>query len=150
MRLSLRSKEELITLACDAANQCGLEPALVAAVCEQESGWNPWAIRYEPAFYQKYIVPLNLKSATEAQARAFSYGLLQCMGEVAREAGFKGVFLAELCDPEVNLEIGCKILKAKIDRAHGDVHQGLQFWNGGGNPDYADQVLARKVNYGNL
>jgi soluble lytic murein transglycosylase-like protein len=32
------------------AEEEGLEPALVCAVVEQESNWNPWAIRYEPRF----------------------------------------------------------------------------------------------------
>ena len=29
------------------------------AVVEQESGWNPWAMRYEPAFFSKYVAPLS-------------------------------------------------------------------------------------------
>lgn len=128
------------------AQRVGLDPALVCAVCEQESNWNPWAIRYEPGFYDRYIVPLPLNSATEAHARAFSWGLMQVMGQVARERGYTGD-LAMLCDPDTALSIGCDVLKAKLAIAGGNVHQGLQRWNGGANLSYADQVMARMGKY---
>ena len=51
---------KLVALAQRAAEAERLEPALVCAVVEQESGWNPWAIRYEPAFFAKYVAPLYL------------------------------------------------------------------------------------------
>ena len=44
------------------------------AIIEQESAWNPWAVRYEPAFFARYVAPFcadNKISATEARARAF-------------------------------------------------------------------------------
>lgn len=45
----------LVTLARKAAASQSLDPALVCAVVEQESNWNPWAMRYEPAFFSKYV-----------------------------------------------------------------------------------------------
>lgn len=123
----------------------GLEGALVCAVVEQESNWAPWAIRYEPAFQERYVEPQNL-GETETVARSISWGLMQLMGEVARELGFSGK-LASLCDPDTGLDYGCRHLKNKLDSHGGDVHAGLQAWNGGGNPEYADQVLARKSRY---
>jgi len=56
------AQQDLIALARAGATAWGLSPALVCAVCEQESGnrrpdpqtgreaWNPWAIRYEDGF----------------------------------------------------------------------------------------------------
>jgi soluble lytic murein transglycosylase-like protein len=140
------TKAELIALACQKAVAHGLHEALVCAVVEQESGWNPFAIRYEPGFFDRYITPLNLGLPTEERSRAFSWGLMQVMGQVARENGYKG-FLAGLCDPEQGLEIGCLVLAHKIALGRGDVTSGLQLWNGGGNPDYAKEVLARLPNY---
>lgn len=35
---------------------------------------------------------------------ANQWGVMQVMGGVAREVGFKGSFLTELCDPEVGIE----------------------------------------------
>jgi soluble lytic murein transglycosylase-like protein len=120
-----------------------LDAALVQAVCEQESGWEPWAIRFEPAFKARYVDPQN-HEPTEAVARSISWGLMQIMGEVARELGYKG-HLAQLCDPGVGLEWGCKHLANKLKNT--DIHTGLQHWNGGGNPHYADQVIARMSKY---
>jgi soluble lytic murein transglycosylase-like protein len=39
---------QFIALARKAAAAQSLDPALVCAVVEQESAWNPWAMRYEP------------------------------------------------------------------------------------------------------
>jgi hypothetical protein len=72
--------QDLIKIAKATAKAKGLDPALVCAVCEHESGgWNPWAIRFEPAFYARYTKPLNF-SDTEEYARAFSFGLMQTHG----------------------------------------------------------------------
>lgn len=122
---------------------CGdLDPVLVCAIIEQESGFDPWAIRYEPAFYTKYVEPLKGLSVTEAHGRAFSWGLMQCMGQVAREVGYKGQF-AQLCSPETGITIGCTVFDGKMRAARGDVHQALLYWNGGSNKEYPGQVMAR-------
>src|ERR1700735_1296507 len=77
----------LIALARTAAAQHSLDPALVCAIVEQESAWDPHAIRYEPAFRTRYVAPLGL-APTEEVARSMSWGLMQVMGQVAREHGF--------------------------------------------------------------
>lgn len=127
------------------AAKYGLDAALICAVCEQESGWNPWAMRYEPAFYERYIVPLLLKDGTEAHARSTSYGLMQIMGQVAREHGFSGKFLSELCDPDVGVDFGCKKLQKCL--AGRSVEDALLAYNGGGYADYGKQVLSRVTKY---
>jgi soluble lytic murein transglycosylase-like protein len=124
--------------------------ALVCAVVEQESAWNTFAMRYEPAFFAKYVAPLftnNKVTASEAYARGFSWGLMQVMGQVAREAGCDAPFLSVLCDPDHGLAIGCKVLRKKFDAATGDTTRALLAWNGGGNPAYPVQVLARRAHY---
>lgn len=141
---------QLIALARKAAAAHALDPSLVCAVIEQESAWNPWAMRYEPLFFAKYVAPLytnNKVSASEAYARGFSWGLMQVMGQVARETGFDTLFLSELCDPQQALSIGCKVLRKKFDANDGDTCRALLAWNGGGNPAYAAQVLARRPHY---
>lgn len=152
------TQEELIALARATAEKHGLAPELVCAICEQESDpdgkgpqpWDPWSMRFEPGFFKKYVVGLYTTGkirVTEAYARSFSYGLMQTMGQTAREHGFAGRFLTELCDPAVGLEFGCRILKHKMDAAHGDVKQALLYWNGGSNPSYPDQAMARMERY---
>jgi soluble lytic murein transglycosylase-like protein len=141
---------QLLLLARKAATAQSLDPSLVCAVIEQESGWNPWAIRYEPLFFSKYVASLytnNKISATEAYARGFSWGLMQVMGQVARETGFDALFLSALCDPEQGLAIGCKVLRKKFDAMAGDTTRALLAWNGGANSTYAAQVIARRAHY---
>jgi soluble lytic murein transglycosylase-like protein len=141
---------QLLVLARKAAAAQSIDPALVCAVVEHESAWNPWAMRYEPLFFAKYVASLytnNKISASEAYARGFSWGLMQVMGQVARETGFDAHFLSALCDPEQGLALGCKVLRKKIDAMFGDTTRGLLAWNGGGNPAYAAQVLSRKPHY---
>lgn len=144
------TRDEMVALACATAGKHGLDSVLVCAVTEQESAWNPWAVRYEPGFLSKYIAPLYMAgklSATEAYTRAMSWGLMQVMGEVARENGYGLATLAELCDPAIGLEFGCRILAAKLARAKGDIPNALLAWNGGANENYPAEVLARMKNY---
>ncbi len=196
----------LIALARRIAAAHALDPALVCAVIEQESSWNPYAMRYEPTFFSRYVAPLytnNKITASEAWARGFSWGLMQVMGHVAREHGFAAgehPFLSELCDPEQGIAVGCRVLSAKLALAANDfprnapaprsvipnggaipvgsqrgiaappanatspsaetsptssassldptlLTRALLLWNGGGNPNYPAQVLARLPRY---
>ena len=144
------SKDDFISLARQTAAAHNLLPELVCAICEQESSWNPFAMRYEPAFMSKYVAPLftnNKIDATEAYARAISWGLMQVMGQVARECGFHGRSLAELCDPATGISVGCGLFERKLAAAQGNITEALLFWNGGGNPNYPAEVLARIPNY---
>ena len=141
---------EIIELARGIAVEHGLDPALVCALIEQESAWNPWAVRYEPGFLSRYVAPLYTAgklSATEAYTRSMSWGLMQVMGQVAREFGFAADSLSELCDPATGIDIGCTVLAKRMARARGDVPAALLAWNGGGNPNYPAEVLARTRNY---
>jgi soluble lytic murein transglycosylase-like protein len=137
---------QLVSLVKSKATAIGLDPAVCCAIVEQESAWNQWAIRYEPAFYSRYIVPLHLADATEATARAISWGLFQTMGEVVRELGFKGP-LSSLCDPDVGIDNGLRVWQSKLTKANGVVTKALLLWNGGSNPNYPAQVIARVPKY---
>jgi soluble lytic murein transglycosylase-like protein len=134
------SRADIIALAKKLSGS--LDSSLVCAVIEQESGFDPWLIRYEPGFYSTYETKLKLPSITEATARAMSWGPMQVMGESAREVGYLGPF-AQLCDAEVGVNVGCEVLRLKFAKASGDVRQALLYWNGGSNPKYPDEVMAR-------
>lgn len=137
---------ELITLARTIAERHGVDETLVCAVVEQESAWDTHAMRYEPGFRAHYVAPLGLPP-TEEIARSISWGLMQVMGQVARERGFTGKFLSALSDPNVGIAIGCEVLGAKISAASNDIWRALELWNGGANPDYSAQVIARVARY---
>lgn len=139
--------ETLVKLTKSIASKYMIDPLLACAVIEQESNWNPYALRYEPAFFAKYVAPLytnNRVNVTEAYARSFSWGLMQVMGQVAREAGYQGP-LPQLCEPEFGIATGCAVLRKKLEGRK--VEDGLLAWNGGANKLYATQVLARVAHY---
>lgn len=155
------------------ATDFGLAPALVAAVVAQESSGNPWAIRPEPRY--RYLVdcrtrqPFRAVSPDELASKVApadfpflagsrdqewwlqqcSIGPMQVMGAVAREQGFKGPYLTEMCDPEIGVAIGCQVLAGHLVWSGNDVRLALGAFNAGrggaatyGRP-YADKVLAR-------
>jgi soluble lytic murein transglycosylase-like protein len=146
-------KTSLIELAKTIAGRFGLDADLVCAIVEQESAWDPETIRYEPAFFVRYVTPVEESGQlyptgeTEARSRAFSWGLMQIMGQCARELGFEGAYLSALCGPEVGLEFGCRLLVRKLALAGGDLTRALQLWNGGANSNYANEVVARIGKY---
>lgn len=132
------------------AERYDLQPELVAAVILQESQGDAFAIRYELPFFLKYItgkplsghIPKTISLATERHARAMSWGLMQIMGQVARELGFRGESLGELLIPETNIELGCRILNRHLEKT-ADVDAALLRYNGGGNKRYPKEVLSR-------
>ena len=91
-----------------------LDADLVYAICEVESSHNSLAMRYEPAYTYLYfpresasLLPCSYE--TEVTAQKTSWGMMQVMGAVAREHGFKG-WLTELCQDAIGIEYGCKHL----------------------------------------
>lgn len=154
-------KSEILGLAKLHAEKYGLDPRFVAAIIAVESGGNPWACRYEPGFFDAYLKTATVakfgavSTETERTMRATSFGLMQVMGQVAREHGFKGVFLSELCEPHTGTEFGCKYLSWLKARLFADGHVNLETlaaaYNGGlgavkggtiRNPKYPAKVLA--------
>jgi soluble lytic murein transglycosylase-like protein len=83
-----------------------------------------------------------------------SWGLYQVMGAVARERGFRGVYLPELCDALTNIEYAARHVRVLLDWADGDIIRALCAYNGGRagnaappfrNQAYADRVLMAKL-----
>lgn len=130
------------------ADKYVIDPYLIVAVIEQESSWYPYAAVYEEGFYKRYIESMRNINQTEAHMRATSWGLMQVMGETARELGFAvkdHPSLAELTIPLVGIEYGCKKLRRELDFKGGNESAALLAYNGGGDADYDNEVLARKL-----
>ena len=86
-----------------AAKTHNLEPRLVRAVMEQESGFRPCAV-----------------------SRKGAEGLMQLMPETSEQLGVQDPF-----DIKENIEAGSKYLKDLLDRYKGDVKQALGAYNAG-------------------
>lgn len=112
------------------ASEFDLPPQLVAAIVIVESSGNPAAWRVEPFYrwlwnprsntpYRSSHTGLNPpddfvgtpghSKATAWVGQKTSWGLMQIMGAVARELGFKGWF-PELCQIDKGIEYGCRHL----------------------------------------
>lgn len=135
-----------------------LPAGILRAMAVQESGLNPWAGRFERAFQEHYINsrmrsdlpglwPRGVSEETERVWRSTSWGLLQVMGQVARELGFVGPFLSQLTDPETGIEFGARQLAAKLKK-YPVLADALSAYNSGvptaANRDsYVAPILAR-------
>lgn len=116
------------------ASLYGIQANLIAAICMQESSCNPFAERFEPGFRwtldpNVYAKTIGCSIDTEMNGQKRSYGLMQIMGSVAREHGFRGWF-AELYEPDINVDIGTRHL-LKFIRKYNDVHLALSAYNAG-------------------
>lgn len=105
----------------------------VESIITVESGWNPYAIRFE-ANYQWLYTPQkflnhNNSYATEMTAQKFSWGLGQIMGALAREQGHTGL-LTELLNPELNVKHICIRLE-KLRSISQDPLTVFAMYNGG-------------------
>ena len=130
-----------------------LDPDLVEAVVIQESSGDPHARRLEPAFWKRYMQGKpEWKDADEKRWSA-SLGLMQIMPTTAMEHGFPQTDGPEwLFRPEINLEYGCRILKALLTWSGGKTAVALAAYNGGkGGIDktapkrYAASVLKKRA-----
>lgn len=161
---------ELLDAAC---LKFKLDAKLVKAQVQIESGGHPYAFNPEPVYRYLWdvvkkvpfrhvdamelaskIPPKDFPSLTggkdhEWWGQQCSWGLMQIMGAVAREHGFDGLYLSELCDAAVNLDLGCRHLAGLLKWAHGNEEQALAAYNGGraGNniPPFRNRPYALKV-----
>jgi soluble lytic murein transglycosylase-like protein len=98
----------------------GIEIPLIKAIIQKESSFKQYAVRYEPAFYNRYIKNnskfLNHKYYNFPEIISSSYGYLQIMYTTALEEGFISNEPTDLYDPEINIMYSLKHLKRKINK----------------------------------
>lgn len=115
--------------------QMALDPELITAVVMAESGGDAFAIRHEPKWKyfckpEQFADALGILPETEMTNQATSWGLMQVMGSVARELGYRDS-LPGLQRPELGLAYGCKKLTYCLKRENGDFEAALARYNGG-------------------
>lgn len=136
-----------------AAARNKVPPLLVAAVVATESSGAQYAQRVERGFASRYaagiaaLVKRTVFRADEKWAQypdifCSSIGLMQIMIPTAIEHGFVFTYPGELFEPSTNLDIGCRILARHLARTGGEWRTALLRYNGGGDPEYPDRVLA--------
>lgn len=109
-----------------------LKPEWIKAIIVIESSGNTYAMRFEPLFYDSIKARYKGKyNDTEIISRAISWGLMQVMGEVARELGYGGRFLSGLFVPEVGVKYGCMKFKKQLERYQGDLAKAAAAYNAG-------------------
>ena len=119
-----------------------LPASLIAAVIQEESRFDAWATRAEPRYMRSRKVRrlatrfarshrLGPTAFTELADRSRSYGLMQVMGETAREQGFDPPFLAELYIPDNAIAHGAMLLKRLLKRYHNDTLSAISAYNQG-------------------
>jgi hypothetical protein len=145
---------DVAALVSAAAKRYAIDEFVLAAQVLHESGGDPLAARYEVGYrwlwpsaqFIKPIPPCSLD--TERVFQMTSWGLLQVMGAVARERGFRGTFLSGLAaDPALALDLGAKHLAAALGR-YGNVRDALSAYNAGHpTPNnfgtYVDPIMER-------
>lgn len=107
---------------------------LIKAIAKIESGGNPFKVRFEPKWRylfspRTFADKLYLTVETETLLQSCSWGLLQCMGSVARELGFQSD-LTMLTQAEIGLFYGCKKLRQLFDK-YGDETDVISSYNQG-------------------
>jgi hypothetical protein len=124
--IAMTPSAKLQSIVNAAAARNDLDPALVQAVIQAESNWNPLAVSRKGAF-----------------------GLMQLLPSTAERYGVRDVF-----DPAQNVSGGTRYLRALLDRYHGDLKKSLAAYNAGeqavqrygGVPKYPEtRAYVRKV-----
>jgi soluble lytic murein transglycosylase-like protein len=152
-----QEKKLIINLATPIAKSHSLPPHIVIAIIEQESNFNPFALRFEPAWYRRLLPKANepnspILSPTEIAQRSISWGLMQVLGQTLRELQHrfqepKLRYLTPLChDQSLAITWGCRILQHKLQRT-GDLHAAILAYNGGARPAYLSEVIAKSHQY---
>lgn len=118
-----------------AAFSAGISAPLLRAIVQVESGGNPKAYRFEPAFYRRYIAGkarfASIPWAAEPRRISASYGLGQLMYTTALDLGLPASTPPEaLYSIPLNLQFAAKLVR-KLWRKYGNVRDVAAAYNSG-------------------
>lgn len=157
---SLKGKEQILKympVIREVCSDLNLNPNMIAALILTESTGKTCAMRFEPGWrwfaptvdIKTFAENIGCSFETEKNGQATSWGLLQVMGTVAREHGFRGWF-SELCQPEVGIRYGALHFK-KMFKREGTLEAAVSSYNAGSvkmtprgmfkNQRYVDKVM---------
>lgn len=128
---------------------------LFCAIVNQESAWNPNAVRYENNFMyfwepNKHAALEKISIETETILQKISFGLCQVMGANLRWLGYDKPLMTSL-DPKTNIELGVQFFKKRCD-IYKEIKDKISSYNSGKpkkreggtyiNQGYVDSVYA--------
>ena len=137
-----------------------LRPDIVMCIILQESQCDPFAWRHEEAWYERNMSHQTRESLSgwtprqtelpslydEKLQRSCSFGLMQVLGDTARwcaKANYP--FLTALCDPEIGVEVGCRILSYYLGLHKDDYQKAVAAYNAGDPNSSAGKAYAQKI-----
>jgi soluble lytic murein transglycosylase-like protein len=97
------NRERITEMVREVSTRYRVDPALIHAVIETESNWNPKAV-----------------------SRAGASGLMQLIPGTAQQMGVTNVF-----DPQQNIDGGVRYLRMLLERYNGDLDKSLAAYNAG-------------------
>jgi soluble lytic murein transglycosylase-like protein len=154
-RLKDMQYEPIIT---NCARMYAIPSSLICAIIQKESSWNPYAFRYEDAFWRRYAAGIRKVFAVTPTTKddwwlsypivySASYGLMQLMLTTAMERGFRftqspfGLF-----DPATNIKWGCDYLKSLYNK-YGAWPDAISAYNQGNNRKRKDGKFVNQEAY---
>ena len=129
-----------------------IDSRLIGAIVQTESSGNAYATRYED--HWKYLLDVNqfakslgITTITEQIHQKTSWGLMQIMGSVLREKGFR-YYLPYACQPEVNLHYGAMVIRDHLKGK--SLNDAVACYNAGSvqkrqDGSYVNQIYVDKV-----
>ncbi len=150
---------------CMMGKRHSIPKLLLKAVGIAESALRPVAYRFEPKFWENYLMNNPDWKDRDPKEVSASYGICQVLYTTAVMLGFpKNGNAEDLYNPVINIDLGAKLLRRLLDGVKGEdavfnypwlspLYVALCRYNGGsqGNPsangtmrnkDYADKVLS--------
>lgn len=131
-----------------------LDARLIAAIVQTESAGRIYVTRYEPAYrytHNEAVFASGCGTTTETERihQMTSWGLMQIMGGVLREHGFKNN-MPQALDPETNLNYGCKHFIRMLKQNKNNIVDAIASYNAGSarktdDGKYVNQAYVDKV-----
>jgi soluble lytic murein transglycosylase-like protein len=151
--------EKCVSWIDESAWEVGVDRYLVAAIAWKETDYNPTATRYEPEFKKRYIDKISNNDLyklcpglepenilLERTNRATSWGLMQIMGQTARELGLTQPDMSFWLQGYMGVYYGVKYLDKKLQKY--ELPDAISAYNAGtpterNRLDYVEPVLLR-------
>ena len=142
------------------SNEYKLDTRIVYGICVTESSLQITAARFEPG-YRYFYNPEEVRQKgcnviTEKAFQATSWGIMQVMGAVYRELGFRGILPLILSDIDTQLKYGCMHL-SNLKKRNPNGSDYIAAYNAGKpirditgkykNQDYVNTVLKYSSKY---